>query len=137
MARTWKWFDGGRRLRYVWPLRVPIISGALLAAWPFIAFSDAARPYLSGLFDPVEPEAIILVTVLALLNAWAILIIACLVLTYGEQRFSLPKRVGVVPPKWWWWAVACALAVPVVYRTVVRVAHPQEGSSTRASLFAG
>src|SRR5688500_13048558 len=87
------------RLRYLWPLRVPIVSGAVLVLLPFIAFADGVRPFLSGLFDPVEPVAIILITALALLNAWAVLMIACLVMTYGAARFGLPPRPCVVPPR--------------------------------------
>jgi len=126
----------GRRLRYLWPLRVPIVSGALLVLLPYIAFADGVRPFLSGLFDPVEPQAIILITALALLNAWAILMIACLVMTYGATRFGLPSRPCVVPPRNWAWAVASLLASSLIFKTVTHVGATPEVGTFEAWLFA-
>jgi hypothetical protein len=126
----------GRRLRYLWPLRVPIISGALLVLLPFIAFASGVRPFLSGLFDPVEPQAIILITALALLNAWAVLIIACMVMTYGAARFGLPSRRCVVPPRNWAWAVASLLASSLIVKTVTHVGATPEVGTAEAWLFA-
>src|SRR5262245_17289054 len=123
LAALWAWirarplFAAGRRLRYAWPLRVPIISGGLLFAWPWIAYSEAFRAFLSGLFDPVAPAAIMLITTVALLNAWAVLIIWCLVASYGAERLDLPARGPVIPSRWWHWCLAAMLAVPVIFRT--------------------
>ena len=126
----------GRRLRYLWPLRVPIVSGAVLVLLPFIAFADGVRPFLSGLFDPVEPLAIILITALAVLNAWAVLMIACLVMTYGAARFGLPARPCVVPPKNWTWVAASLLAASLIVTTVTRVAATPEVGTVEAWVFA-
>ena len=126
----------GRRLRYLWPLRVPIISSVVLVSLPFVAYADGVRPFLSGLFDPVEPEAIVLVTALALLNAWAVLMIACLVLTYGAKRFGLPERPCVVPPKPWSWVAASLLASSIIVNTVMRVGATPEVGTLEASLYA-
>ena len=126
----------GRRLRYLWPLRVPIVSGVVLVLLPVIAFADGIRPFLSGLFDPVEPQAIILITALALLNAWAVLMIACLVMTYGATRFGLPSRPRVVPPPNWAWAVASLLASSLIVKTVTHVGATPEVGTFEAWLFA-
>ena len=125
----------GRRLRYLWPLRVPLISGAVLVLLPFIAFADGVRPFLSGLFDPVEPHAIVLITALALLNAWAVLMIACLVMTYGATRFGLPLRPCVVPPKNSAWVVASLLASSLIVTTVSRVGATPEVGTLEAWLY--
>jgi hypothetical protein len=126
----------GRRLRYLWPLRVPIVSAAVLVLLPFIAYADGVRPFLSGLFDPVEPQAIVLITALALLNAWAVLMIACLVMTYGAMRFGLPSRPCVVPPRNWAWVAASLLASSLIVTTVVRVGATPEVGTVEAWLFA-
>ena len=126
----------GRRLRYLWPLRVPIVSGAVLVLLPFIAFAGGVRQFLSGLFDPVEPQAIILITALALLNAWAVLMIACLVMTYGATRFGLPSRPCVVPPRNWAWAVASLLAASLIVKTVTYVGATPEVGTLEVWLFA-
>ncbi len=126
----------GRRLRYLWPLRVPLISGAVLLLLPFVAVADGVRPFLSGLFDPVEPQALILITALALLNAWAVLMIACLVLTYGATRFGLPPRPCVVPPNNGAWLAASLLASTLIVTTVTRVAATPEVGTVEAWLFA-
>jgi predicted acylesterase/phospholipase RssA len=116
---------------------VPLISSALLVSLPFVAFADGVRPFLSGLFDPVEPQAIVLITALALLNAWAILMIACLVLTYGAKRFGLPERPCVVPPKPWSWVVASLLSSSLIVTTVRRVGATPEVGTLEAWLYAG
>ena len=126
----------GRRLRYLWPLRVPIVSAAVLVLLPFIAHADGVRPFLSGLFDPVEPQAIVLITALALLNAWAVLMIACLVMTYGGTRFGLPSRPCVVPPRNRAWVAASLLASSLIVTTVVRVGATPEVGTAEALLFA-
>jgi hypothetical protein len=116
----------GRGLRYLWPLRL----------LPFISFANGVRPFLSGLFDPVEPQAIILITALALLNAWAVLMIACLVMTYGATRFGLPSRPCVVPPRNWAWGVASLLASSLVVKTVTHVGATPEVGTVDAWLYA-
>jgi len=126
----------GRRLRYLWPLRVPLVSGAVLVLLPFIALADGVRPFLSGLFDPVEPQAIVLITGLALLNAWAVLMIGCLVMTYGATRFGLPSRPCVVPPRNWAWVAASLLASSLIVTTVSRVGATPEVGTLEAWLYA-
>ena len=115
---------------------MPIVSAAVLVLLPFIAYADGVRPFLSGLFDPVEPQAIVLITALALLNAWAVLMIACLVMTYGATRFGLPSRPCVVPPRNWAWVAASLLASSLIVTTVVRVGATPEVGTVEAWLFA-
>ncbi|HWI16203.1 MAG TPA: hypothetical protein VNT81_00540 [Vicinamibacterales bacterium] len=118
---------------------MPIVSGVLLVWWPFLAFYDGVGAFLAGLFDPVKPEAIVLVTAVALLNAWTVLIITCLVVTYGHARMGLPKRRCIVPPNLKWWVASCAgsavLAAPLIWRLYSRVAATEEVTSASASGF--
>lgn len=135
------WFNGGRVLRYLWPLRVPIVSAVLLAWWPFLSFYDGVRPYLGGLFDPVDPRAIVLITVLALMNAWTILIIACLIVSYGHERMGLPQWRCIVPTRTLHWIGACAvassLAVPLIWTLGKLVAAGATSSAHVMALIAG
>lgn len=127
--------NDGRRVRYLWPLRVPIISGAVLVLLPLLAFTDAARPFLSGLFDPVDAKAIVMITALALLNAWAVLIIGCLIVTYGAVRFGLPPRRCAVPPAPRSWLIVSTLAVYVIYKTAATVGATEEVGHLEAWLY--
>ena len=113
-----------------------MVSAGLLVLLPFIAYADGVRPFLAGLFDPVEPQAIVLITALALLNAWAVLMIACLVMTYGATRFGLPSRPCVVPPRNWAWLAASVLSGPLVIATVTGVGATPEVGTVEAWLFA-
>ena len=108
----------GSGIRYAWALRVPVLAAVALLALPIVAFSTGARPFLSGLFDPIAPRALLLITPLALFNAWTTVIIAALILTYGEARLDLPAvrfRFFPVGTRVWIWSAL--LAVPVVATT--------------------
>ena len=111
--------QGGSHIRYLWSLRVPIISGSILVGLPFLAFRPAARSFLSGLFDPIDNLALILITTLALFNAWTSMIIASLILTYGGTRFDLPNlAIRFFPVRKRVWFLGGLLAVPTVGRTI-------------------
>jgi hypothetical protein len=106
-------------IRYLWPLRVPLSAALMLAGLPYFAFQQGVRPFLSGLFDPIEDPAALLITTLALFNAWTILIISGLILAYGSTRLDLPPsgvRLHVVRPLSW--AGSSVLAFPVIGCTV-------------------
>jgi hypothetical protein len=108
----------GSRIRYLWPLRVPLLSAVALVALPVFAFWTAARPFLSGLFDPIDPRALLLITPLAFFNAWTAVIIAGLILTYGRARLDLPAlSIAFFPVRIGLWLVSPLLAVPVVATT--------------------
>src|SRR5215510_5548172 len=103
----------------IWALRVPIASAAILAGLPWLAFSGALRPALSGLFDPVDERALSLMTAVALFNAWTIAHLVHLILAYGRERMALPvESAPSFPVPLWSWLVSSLLVVPVVWRVV-------------------
>jgi hypothetical protein len=111
---AWKPF-----VRYIWPLRVPVFGAATIVGLPWLAFYTPARPFLSGLFDPVDTLGLALITALALFNAWTVVIISGLILRYGSVRLGLPVvTLNIFPVRWTWWAASgLVLAGPVVART--------------------
>ena len=132
----YSWAEFSARLRYLWPLRVPILSGAVLFTLPYIAFSDGADEFLSGLFDPVEPRAVALITTLAMLNAWTIVIITCLVASYGSERFDLVKLRYQLMPNRWIWLGSLVLAIPVVFTTIRYGSESPDNTVARLSFWA-
>ena len=106
--------------RYVWILRVPILGAAALIWLPTFGFRPTFRPYVSGLFDPISEWALVLITSLAIFNAWTIMIVVGLILTYGEDRFGLPPtNLKVFPAPWYWWLSSAVLvAGPVIARSI-------------------
>jgi len=111
-----------RRLQfvgYLWVLRAPIISAVILIGLPLVGFWPGPRPYLAGLFDPIDDSALVLITAVALFNGWTLVLITGLILTYGSDRFDLPElSIRFFPVKRWGWAVGAALASFTVGRTV-------------------
>jgi hypothetical protein len=104
---------------YMWVLRAPIISAAILLGLPLVAFWPGPRPYLAGLFDPIDDSALVLITAVALFNGWTLVLITGLILTYGSARFDLPKlSIQFFPLTWRGWAVGAAFAGFTVCRTV-------------------
>lgn len=114
----WDWKRIAAALRYAWPLRVPLLSGALLMTLPLIAFGTRLRPYLTGLFDPVTPYAMVLITMLAILIGGTNLIIWCMVVSYGHARMDLPPRDAAMLPGTRAWVFAVLSAAPVVVVTI-------------------
>ena len=107
------------RVRYLWPMRVPILSGLFLILLPWLSFWPSMRPFLSGLFDPIDNRALLLITALALFNAWTIAIITALIVTYGSVRLDLPEiGVELFPVKRRIWIGSSLLALPVIIVTV-------------------
>ena len=115
-----------------------IASAIVLPGLPLVAFTATATPFLSGLFDPVNDAALLLVTPLALFNAWTTVIVGALILTYGGIRVDLPTLpVRFFPVRPWVWAASSLLAVPVVWRTV-SYTHSASGHSRLVMLgYAG
>ncbi|MGH9372173.1 MAG: hypothetical protein ACRD15_11640, partial [Vicinamibacterales bacterium] len=111
------WRPLGRFGLYVWPLRVPVVSAAFLLGLPWFAFWPAVRPFLAGIFDPVNDKAISIITALALFNAWTIAVVSRLILAYGGERLDLPRTSWrFFPTPRWIWVASALLAVPVVGR---------------------
>jgi len=110
----------GGALHYVWVLRVPLFAAALLVALPTLGFRHTLRPYVGGVFDLLSKWALALVVPLALFNAWTVVIIAGLVLTYGGARLRLPPTNLTLPPQrtWIWIVSGLPLAMPIILRTI-------------------
>jgi hypothetical protein len=109
---------------YLWHLRVPLISGASLLALPYFAWRTGL---LSGLLDPLTEEALTLLTVIALFNAWTISLTGRLILAYGARRLSLP--IGpweFFPVPRWVWPVSAVLALPLVISVIVYAARESQ-----------
>lgn len=107
-------------LHYLWVLRVPVLSAALLVALPTLGFRPTLRPYVAGIFDLLSKWALTLVVPLALFNAWTIVIVAGLILTYGGVRFHLPPTHLSLPPQrtWVWVVSGLPFAAPIIIRTI-------------------
>jgi hypothetical protein len=105
MRSLWmSWRARCRYFVYLWPLRGPIIATAVLVTLPMIAFRPSLAPLLSGLFDPTDSRALMFIAALALFEGWTILIVARLILAYGDERLGLPAiDWDFFPiPKWEW-----------------------------------
>jgi hypothetical protein len=107
-------------LHYLWVLRVPVLSAALLVALPTLGFRPTLRPYVAGIFDLLSKWALTLVVPLALFNAWTIVIVARLILAYGGVRLHLPPTNLSLPPQPTWVLIVSGLpfAAPIVMRTI-------------------
>lgn len=106
--------------RYIWPLRVPLIAGLVLAGLPLVSFRGSAEAFLSGLFDPISDWAFVAIGTIALFDAWAIAVVFRLVVTHGTARLGLPdQRRPFFPIPKGFWVLSGLLAVPTVTSAVV------------------
>ena len=104
--------------QYLWPLRVPLVSGSALVGLQWLAFRPGATRLLSGIFDPVADWTLAIVTALALFNAWSIVVIGRLILAYGADRLGLPGTTWqFFPVPKSTWMLGALLALPVIGRT--------------------
>src|SRR5215831_16674153 len=107
-------------LTYAYLIRFPLLTAAALIGIPYAAFWTGARSLLENLFD-LSPVAIMVVTMVALLSAWSVMITARLTLTYAHERFGV-AHVGIGPLGWRHLLLFGLLAAPitagVVYETV-------------------
>src|SRR5215475_13363305 len=69
-------------------IRCPLLMAAARVGIPYAAFWTGARSLLENLFD-LGPLAIVVVTMVALLSAWSVMITARLTLTYAHERFGV------------------------------------------------
>src|SRR5262249_10762751 len=79
-------------LTYGYLIRFPLLTATALVGIPYAAVRTGARSLLENLFD-LDPGAIMLVTMTALLTAWSVMATTRLALIYSNERF------GVSPPK--------------------------------------
>src|SRR5262245_46000001 len=81
-------------LTYAYLIRFPLLTAAALVGIPYAAFFTGARSLLENLFD-LDPGAIMLVMMIALLSAWSVMVTARLVLTYSSERFGVAQaKIG-------------------------------------------
>jgi hypothetical protein len=121
---------------YLWHLRVPLISGAALVGLPYFALGTGASGLLSGLLDPLTEESLILLTVIALFNAWTISLTGRLILAYGAKRLSLPASPWeFFPVPRWVWPASALLAVPLVISVIVYAARESQRSAPWMTVF--
>src|SRR5215475_10154798 len=107
-------------LTYAYLIRFPLLTAAALVGIPYAAFRTGARSLLENLFD-LSPGAIMLVTMIALLSAWSVMVTARLVLTYSNERFGVAQaEIGSLG---WrhillYGLLAAPITAGVVYETV-------------------
>ena len=107
----------GGLVQYLWPLRVPLVSGLLLVGLQWVAFRPGVTQLLSGIFDPVDDSTMAIVTAVALFNAWSIVVIWRLILAYGADRLDLPRTTWqFFPVPVSTWLLGSVLAMPVIGR---------------------
>ncbi len=104
--------------KYLWSLRVPLVSGVALVGLQWLAFRPGVSRLLSGIFDPVDDWTLAIVTAVALFNAWSIVVIWRLILAYGADRLDLPRtNWQFFPVPVTTWMLGSVLALPVIGRT--------------------
>ncbi len=106
-------------LTYAYLIRFPLLTAAAMIGIPYAAFFTGARPLLENLFD-LDPIAIALVTMTALLAAWSVMVTARLTLTYSGERFGVAQaKVG--PLRWRHILFYGLLAAPIVAGVVYEI----------------
>jgi hypothetical protein len=90
-----------------------------LVGIPCAAFFTDFRSLLKNLFD-LNPIAIMLVTIAALLAAWSVMVSARLTLTYSGARFDLPPA-GIGPLRWRHLLLFGLLAAPILAGVVYEI----------------
>lgn len=81
-------------LTYAYLIRFALLTAVALVGLPFASFFTGARSLLENLFD-LEPLAVALVTMTALLAAWSVMVTARLALIYGAERFGVAQaKIG-------------------------------------------
>ncbi|HKC87030.1 MAG TPA: hypothetical protein VKG02_13685 [Blastocatellia bacterium] len=106
-------------LTYAYLIRFPLLTAAALVGIPYAAFFTGARSLLENLFD-LDPGAIMLVTMIALLSAWSVMVTARLVLTYSNERFGV-TQAEIGPLGWRHILLFGLLAAPVIAGVVYEI----------------
>jgi len=105
----------GSRLAYCYLLRIPLLLGFVLAAFPFAALVSTSP--LHALFENLfflDAAATFLTTVVAVVLAWSLVLTARLVFLNGDLRFGVIQMIRQKDFQWWWWLITLALAAPAV-----------------------
>jgi hypothetical protein len=110
LTTFWQWMDNC--LPYLYLLRIPILTAIALVAIPYLAFRTNMSALLKGLFD-VYGAGLAIVSLLAFLTAWTILLTAELVLVHGPDRFNVCNFNLKLQFNWYQLFVG-VLAIPMV-----------------------
>jgi hypothetical protein len=105
-------------LAYLWPSRVPILTGAVLL---FLGLGTSGSRYLSGLLDPVAETALLPIAIVGLLCAWSATMVLCLVWAHGGDRLFLPaarQPLTSAPGRVWFYGTI--VGTPVLIATISR-----------------
>src|SRR5262249_35625418 len=107
-------------LTYAYLIRFPLLMAVALIGIPYAAFWTGARSLLENLFD-LGPLATMVVTMVALLSAWSVMITARLTLTYAHERFGV-ANFSISPLSWrhllGFGSLAAPITAGVVYELV-------------------
>src|SRR5262245_57427198 len=118
-------------LTYAYLIRFPLLTAAALVGIPYAAFWTGAQSLLENLFD-LRPGAIALVTMIALLSAWSVMVTARLVLTYSNERFGVTQaRVGSL--RWRHILLFGLLSTPIIAGVVYEIVKLWDYSSPTAN----
>jgi predicted acylesterase/phospholipase RssA len=104
-----------RLARYAYLLRVPILVGVFLFAFPVLALAPGSglRSLFQNLFL-MGPLATFWSTVAALVLAWSVLLTGRIVLLNCEDRFNVPSKMTAATLKGWHFFGILALALPAI-----------------------
>ena len=108
-------------LTYAYLIRFPLLTAIALVGIPYAAFRTGARSLLENLFD-LDPGAIMLVTMVALLSAWSVMVTTRLVLIYSSERFDVAQaKIGFLLG-WRHILLFGLLAAPIIAGVIYEVA---------------
>ena len=105
----------GSRLTYGYLLRVPLLLGFALVAFPFAALINTSplRALFENLFF-LDAPATFLTTVVAVVLAWSLVLTARLVFLNGDLRFGVIQLIRQKDFQPWLWLLTLALATPTI-----------------------
>jgi len=105
----------GSRLTYGYLLRVPLLLGFALVAFPFAALLNTSplRALFENLFF-LDAPATFLTTVVAVVLAWSLVLTARIVFLNGDLRFGVIQLIRQKDFQPWLWLLTLALATPAI-----------------------
>ncbi len=121
-------------LAYLWPSRVPVLTGALLL---YLGFGIDNSRFLAGLLDPVAETALLPIALVALLCSWSGTMVLCLVWAHGGDRLFLPpatQPLTSAPGRVWLYGSTAA--APLLFSTMSYSSHWSARSVGAMALYA-
>jgi hypothetical protein len=120
-------------LSYTMILRVPLLVGLFLIAFPIVAFRTSARSLLAGLFD-VGPLGMLGVALAACAAGEAVAANARVIWLHSHDRLAgLPPLHFSVPEKWLW--VTLLVALPLLATAYRYSSHQIDRSHRTLQLY--